>query len=370
MAKKRYLFTPEHIPEKPRFPVIDAHNHLWGNWQIDKVVKTMDEVGVVSFCDVTANVKIAFEEGGYKIRNGSIDDFFKYCSEKYPGRFYCFTMSEFAHPADEPLYDDPEKFVDKTIETLHKHTAKGARGLKILKELGLSYKDSSGELIGIDEPALFPIWREVAKLGVPVLMHQSDPYGFFEPIKPDNEHYESLKKFPSWSFADAKFPRKEELLEKRDNLIARHPETTFILPHVANFAEDLPYVASLLDNYPNVYIDFSARLDELGRQPYTARDFLIKYQDRIIFGTDMPANIEDSVDMYRCYFRFMETFDEGFYSPDYDGTFDRSRWPICGIGLPDEVLKKIYYKNTLKIIPGLEQDLKEILPDELKGKKC
>jgi predicted TIM-barrel fold metal-dependent hydrolase len=116
-------------------------------------------------------------------------------------------------------------------------------------------------------------------------------------------------------------------------------------------------VSDLLTDNPNVYIDFSARIDELGRQPYTTREFFIRHQDRIIFGTDMPANIESSVEMYRTYFRFLETFDESFYSPDYDGTFDRARWPICGIGLPKEVLRKIYYENVLKIIPSLKKEI-------------
>ncbi len=192
---------------------------------------------------------------------------------------------------------------------------------------------------------------------MPVLIHQADPSGFFEPVTPENEHYESLRKYPSWSFSDPKFPRKTELLGRRDNLIRQHPGTTFILPHFGNYAENISYVSDLLDANPNVFIDFSARIDELGRQPYSAREFFIKHQDRIIFGTDMPANIESSVEMYRTYFRFLETFDESFYSPDYDGTFDRSRWPICGIGLPREVLRKIYYENILRIIPSLRDEL-------------
>ena len=119
---------------------------------------------------------------------------------------------------------------------------------------------------------------------------------------------------------------------------------------MANFPENLPSVAGLLDDNRNVYIDLSARLDELGRQPYTAREFCITYQDRIVFGSDMPADIDTSKAMYRTYFRFLESFDEGFYSPDYKGTFETYRWPICGIGLPEDVLEKIYYKNILTII--------------------
>jgi predicted TIM-barrel fold metal-dependent hydrolase len=353
MAKKMYLVTNPTIINKAAFPAIDAHNHLWGNWQVERVIKTMDEVGVISYCDLTGNVRIEFSDGGYVINPGNISDFVENCSEKFPNRFYCFTMANFATPANKPLFTDHKRFVSEFIETLNNHVEQGAKGLKILKELGLHYRDSSGDLINCDDSRLFPVWEEAGRLKIPVLIHQADPAGFFEPVTPENEHYESLQKYPSWSFADPKYPRKIELLKRRDNLVRQHPDTTFILPHFGNYAENIQYVSEFLTENPNAYIDFSARIDELGRQPYSSRDFFIKHQDRIIFGTDMPANIESSVEMYRTYFRFLETFDESFYSPDYDGTFDRARWPICGIGLPKEVLKKIYYENILKIIPSL-----------------
>ena len=357
---KNYLVRKLTDIRKAAFPAIDAHNHLWGNWQVDRVLKTMDEVGILSYCDLTGNVRIEFSGGGYVIGPGRLDDFIRNCSGKYPGRFYCFTMANLAQPASKPLFDDPRRFVDEFIETLQKHAAQGAKGLKILKELGLHYRDSRGELINCNDTRLFPIWEEAGRLKLPVLIHQADPAGFFEPVTPDNEHYESLKKYPSWSFADPKFPRKIELIRRRDDLIRQHPNTTFILPHFANYAENIAYVSDLLTENNNVYIDFSARIDELGRQPYTSREFFIRHQDRIVFGTDMPANIDSSMTMYQTYFRFLETFDESFYSPDYDGTFERARWPICGIGLPKEVLKKIYSENILKIIPSLKEDLKLI----------
>ena len=353
MVKRIYIENKSTAITKAAYPVIDAHNHLWGNWQVDRIITTMDEVGVVSYCDLTANVKIEFAGGGYIINPGNINEFIQNCTEKYPGRFYCFTMSEFARPVSEPLFEDHVRFVDEFIKTLHKHVELGAKGLKVLKELGLHYRDSSGALVFCDDARLFPIWEEAAKLKIPVLIHQTDPTGFFEPVNPENEHYESLIKYPTWSFADSRFPRKPILLHKQENLIKQHRDTTFILPHFANMPENISYVSRLLDENPNVYIDFSARIDELGRQPYTAREFFIRYQDRIIFGADMPANTECSADMYRTYFRFLETFDEGFYSPDYDGTFDRARWTICGIGLPKEVLRKVYHENIIKIIPSL-----------------
>ena len=364
MKKNCYLSRQEHIPEKAALPVIDAHNHLWGNFNASQIVNVMDTVGVACFCDVTANVKIAFESGGYVVRPGDINEFFDKCALPHPGKFYCFTMVNFARDTNEPLFDDPKRFTADAVELLGKHVEMGARGLKVLKELGLEHRDAAGRLINVDDPGLSDIWDEAGKLGVPVLIHQANPSGFFEPVTPENEHYESLKKYPSWSSADSKFPRKEELIKRRDNLVKQHPNTIFILPHVANFAENLSYVSELLDENANVYIDFSARMDELGRQPYTAREFFIKHQERIVFGTDMPADTEDSIDMYRSYFRFLETYDESFYVPDYDGTFQRARWPICGIGLPKDVLAKIYYKNILEIIPSLKEDLKNILPKE------
>jgi uncharacterized protein len=354
---KTYLVKKDTIPAKAAFPVIDAHNHLWGNWQVDRVLQTMDEVGTVSYCDLTGNVHIEFSGGGYTITPGNIEDFFDNCGFKYPGRFYCFTMANFARPVHEPLFTDHKAFTEECIAILNEHVRMGAKGLKLLKELGLHYRDKDGNLINVDDERLAPVFEEAARLRIPVLIHQADPSGFFEPVTEENEHYESLLKYPSWSFADKKFPRKVELLRRRDNLVRQHPETIFILPHVANHAENLGYVANLLDNNKNVYIDFSARLDELGRQPYSSRELFIKYQDRIVFGTDMPANIDSSVEMYRTYFRFLETFDETFYAPDYDGTFNRARWPVCGIGLPPKVVEKIYFRNILKIIPSLKESI-------------
>lgn len=356
MSKNTYLQNKLTSIEKAAFPVIDAHNHLWGNLQTEKVLQTMDSVGVVSYCDLTGNVHIEFSQGGYVITPGDIREFFSMCEENETGKFYCFTMSDFARPVSQALFTDAEVFISGFIDTLREHVRMGAKGLKVLKELGLHYKDSNGKLINVDDPRLFPIWEEAASLNIPVLIHQADPSGFFEPVTEENEHYETLKKYPSWGFSDSAFPRKQDLLRRRDNLIRQHPNTLFILPHFANHAENIAYVATLLKENPNVFIDFSARLDELSRQPYSIREFFIEFQDRIIFGTDMPANIDSSIEMYRTYFRFLETFDESFYAPDYDGTFDRARWPICGIGLPHEVLRKIYYENILKLIPSLKKD--------------
>jgi len=215
----------------------------------------------------------------------------------------------------------------------------------VTKEVGLFFKDSDGRYIPVEDERLFPIWRRAGELGKPVLIHVSDPVAFFLPVDERNEHYLTLQEFPAWSFYGS-FYSKWELLEQRNRVIATHSQTRFILPHVANNPEDLDSVARLLDRFPNVVIDFSARIDELGRQPYTARDFFIAYQDRILFGIDMPVR----ADIYRCYFRFLETRDEYFEYPDYIGRWGYSRWRIYGLGLPDEVLRKIYFENAERVI--------------------
>jgi predicted TIM-barrel fold metal-dependent hydrolase len=349
-----YLVREEHVPSLPRFPAVDAHNHLWGDLdRAAEVVAVLDSVGIMAYADLTANITIAWGEGGYTLGQGDFGDFVRACAEPFPGRFFGFTTATFAQPVDRPLFTDADDFVRRTIDLLTRHTAEGARGLKILKELGLHYRDGHGDLVRIDDERLDPVWACAGELGIPVLMHQSDPVGFFEPVTPANEHCDSLLKYPTWSFCASRFPRKAELLERRDRVVRRHPDTVFILPHVANFPEDLGYVSRLLDENPNVMIDLSARCDELGRQPYSAREFLIRYQDRVLFGTDMPP----SRDMYRFHFRFLETFDEFVIPPDYDGSFGRHRWRVHCLGLPDEVLRKIYSGNALRVIPGLSGQL-------------
>jgi predicted TIM-barrel fold metal-dependent hydrolase len=237
------------------------------------------------------------------------------------------------------------------VAGLREDARRGALGLKVTKELGLRFVEPDGSMVRIDDARLTPIWREAGKLGLPVLIHTSDPVGFFSPADPTNEHFPSLLKHPGWSFYGSRFS-KDELLAQRTRMMADNPDTTFICPHVANMPEDLDWVCDLLEKLPNVCIDFSARMDELGRQPYSARDFLIRWQDRVVFAADMPL----SERMYRSYFRFLETKDEYFDYPGYLGEDTNFvRWKIYGLGLPDGVLEKIYRKNAQRIIPGLQE---------------
>ncbi len=343
------LNLEEHIPDKAKFPVIDAHNHLFEDPAPEDIIREMDSAGVTALINLTGNTRFVFTEHGYRAEKRDLNYFIENYSNKYPGRFFCFTMSLFANMSDDVLIKD-DNFTEEAIEELKEDIKKGALGLKVTKELGLKFKDYRGEYITIDDKRLDPIWETAAKLDIPVLIHTSDPAAFFQPLDNHNEHYQTLRLAPDWSFYRAHFS-KEELLAQRDRMIEKHPNTKFICAHVANYPENLKYVANFLDNHPNTWIDFSARIDELGRQPYTARDFFIKYQDRIIFGTDMPAKRE----VYRTYFRFLETKDEYFEYPDYVGRFGYSRWRIYGIYLPDKVLQKIYHLNAKNVIKGLNR---------------
>lgn len=344
---KCLLKREEHIPQKARFPVVDAHNHLFGEVSPEELLRTMDAVGIATWVNVSGNVILPLVNNTYTIERVPIDNFLENYVKPYPKRFAAFTMADFAQWGDFVLFKDDD-FAGKCIETFEQDLKKGACGLKLTKELGLRFRDRDGSFIRVDDARLYPIWKRAGEFGVPVLMHISDPVGFFLPIDETNEHLPVLEEFPAWGFADS-FYGKKELLEQRNRVIRDHPKTTFILPHVANLPEDLNSVSRLLDENPNVVIDISARLDELGRQPYSARDFIIRHQDRILFGVDMPV----TPGIYRCHFRFLETRDEYFETPDYIGRWGKSRWRVHGLGLPDSVLKKLYFQNACRIIPAM-----------------
>lgn len=342
------LKRPDNTPERPRFPVIDAHNHLFGELPPDDLIRVMDAVGVRVWVNVTGNTTMPIDNNTYTIARRDIDYFIENYIDAYPGRFAALTMSEFARWDDMVLFRDGD-FADKCVAGLEADAAKGACGLKVTKELGLAFRNEDGSMIPVDDERLFPVWRRAGEMGLPVLIHVSDPVGFFRPIDATNEHYLTLQEFPGWSFHGARFS-KRQLLDQRNRMIAAHPGTRFLLPHVANHPEDLASVAALLDAHPNVMIDFSARIDELGRQPYSAHDFFVHYQDRILFGLDMPV----SPQAYRCYYRLLETRDEHFDYPDYIGRFGvYTRWKLCALDLPDQVLRKVYYENAQRLLPGV-----------------
>jgi predicted TIM-barrel fold metal-dependent hydrolase len=343
------LRRPAHVPEKARFPVVDAHNHLFADMPGEEMTRVMDAVGVRIFLNVTGNSSWPLYDAGYTIHRRDLRVYDQGWMRKFPGRFAAFTMSEFARWGDFSL-DMDGGFPQLCVETLEGDVRQGAIGLKLTKELGLRFHTPDGAMIPVDDRRLYPIWKRAGELGIPVLIHTSDPVGFFLPADERNEHLATLRRYPDWGFHGSQFT-KWELLDQRTHMMADNPGTTFICAHVANNPEDLDWVSDLLEKHRNVHLDFSSRMDELGRQPYTARRFFIKYQDRIIFGSDMPISPE----MYRAYFRFLETQDEYFDYPGYLGETDNvTRWKIYGLYLPDDVLQKIYYSNALRVIPGLK----------------
>ena len=320
------LHAQAHAVDRAKYYVIDVHNHVNDAARIEehmppqRVIEVMDKTNVKTVVILTGL-------WGEKLQ-GVIDEMVK----PYPGRFIVFVQIDWSK------IDDPD-FSEEMVRQVDDGVRRGARGLKVLKDLGLGVRDKSGKLVAVDDPRMDPIWEECGRLGIPVSIHTSDPEAFFHPIDNTNERYEELMGHPDWSFYGPKFPSKEALLAARDRMFAKHPHTTFVALHVANWPENLDYVSNMLDTHPHVMVEFGAREAELGRQPRRAREFFLKYQDRIMFGTDNGMDEE----MYRNHFRWLETGDESF---DYWGYPGQGRWKIYGMELPDAVLEKVYHLNA------------------------
>jgi predicted TIM-barrel fold metal-dependent hydrolase len=271
----------------------------------------------------------------------------------YPGRFIVFTQLDWSK------IDDPN-FSQLMVRQIDDSVARGARGLKILKELGLGVRDSSGKLIAIDDPRLDSAWEECGRLGIPVFIHVADPEAFFRPVDSHNERYEELHEHPDWSFYGADFPSLAELLAQRDRMFARHPHTTFVALHFGSWPENLDFVEQTLQRFPNVMIETGAREGELGRQPRRTREIFMKYPDRIMFGTDEGAGQT----MYRNYFRWLETEDEYFPYAQYPA---QGRWMIYGLGLPADVLEKVYHRNAEGLFAQFRGAEQAVGPNTSKG---
>jgi predicted TIM-barrel fold metal-dependent hydrolase len=324
-APRAQLKVPAHAIERPRFPVIDYHNHL-------DAQSPREVLGVMDACGVEKIVNITMRTGQAAI--DSIDKF----HGAAPDRFATIGWMDWSGV-------ERSDFTQLSLDRLELLVEHGVCGIKFWKDLGLTVRDGSGALLRVDDQRLAPIFDKAAELKIPVMFHTADPHAFFTPIDRFNERYEELAAHPDWSFYGSPVS-KASLLEQRDNVIARHPGTTFVCAHLAESSEDLGYVAKLLDRSPNLYVDISARTSELGRQPYTAREFMVKYADRILFGTDLIPDI----DMYRLYYRFLETADQYFEYPSHASR--QGRWNIYGIFLPEDVLRKVYRENALKLLSG------------------
>jgi hypothetical protein len=349
---KSMLHVTETTVPRARFPVIDFHTHLsWSgrrgqvaeahnNATPQEVLPIMDRKNVRMMVNLT---------GGY---GAVLEQTINYWQKPHPDRFLVFTEPWFGK-ITEPGF--PQFQADQIARARQM----GAGGLKVLKTLGLYLREriTSGPLVKIDDQRFDPMWEAAGAHRMPVAIHTSDPEAFFLPTDRFNERYEELSAHPDWSFHGKDFPSNRELQEARNRVMARHPKTQFVVLHVGD-AENLPYVSELLDRHPNMHVETGARIGELGRQPRASRKFFDKYQDRILFGTDAVPRGDDTPQqvfgerLYEIYYRFLETEDEYFdYAPAAKPP--QGRWRIYGIGLPDKILRKVYYENAERLL-GLQ----------------
>ncbi len=330
----RRLETPDETRLTPRFPVIDAHNHLDHTRDHAAVAASLERYGIRHIISLDGYPDHRTEE---QLTN---------YVERYPGKFSLFIRADYARLEESD-------FVKAVDERLRRYLDRGITGVKVHKDVGLTLRLRDGSFLKPDDDRLRPIWESAAKYDLPVLIHIADPPSFFDPvIDARHERYEELAAHPEWSFGNTGCPRFPELMESQERLLEQNPDTTFIIAHIGSHAENLAEVGHMLDRHPNMYIDTAERIAELGRQPYTAREFLVQYQDRILYGTDLipkDANISGN-------YRFFETRDEYFPYNDFD-EHNQGRWNIYGVDLPDEVLRKIYGENALRVIPRLRKML-------------
>jgi len=326
---KSTLVTAEHKPERAKYPFVDVHSHHWNPTaeHVEELVKEMD----------TINLRVLVNLSGGT--GESLKKTLAVMKGRYPNRFVVFANLS---------YDDLNTpgYGKRAAARLEQDVRNGAQGLKIFKNYGMDLKHANGERVHVDDPEFDPVWEKCAELKIPVLIHIAEPSAFFDPWDYHNERWEELREFPQRARPPSKYPPFETLMAERNRMFAKHPRTNFIAAHLAFHGNDLDRLGKLFDSHPNVYVDIAAVLAELGRQPYSAHDFLVKYQDRVLMGKDIY-----DVNEYKWYFRALETRDEYF-------EYYRKRhafWRIYGFQVPDEVLKKIYYGNAFKLVPGLEE---------------
>jgi uncharacterized protein len=324
---KSTLVTPEHLVPRAKFPVIDIHSHQptpMPAGQFEQVVRSMDALNVRLLINLSGSFGSRFKQG--------IDAI---AASPYKDRMVLFANLDFTRPVG-PGYGE------RAARQLEDEVKAGAVGLKIFKDLGMFVKKADGSRLKVDDPELDPVWETCARLNIPVLIHVAEPEAFFEPLDYHNERWLELALYPDRRHQTG--VRFEELMTERNNMVRKHPNTRYILAHFGWHANNLARAGKLLDENPNVYYDVAAVLYDFGRQPRAAHEFFVKYQDRILFGKDSYQP-----DEYPYYWRVFETNDEYFdYYRDY-----HAFWKLYGIGLPDPVLRKLYYGNALKVTPGL-----------------
>jgi len=327
---KSTLVVPQHPVTRAKYPFIDVHNHQNSQMpiaQLDKLVKDMDGLNLQVMVNLSGGYGDTLEKGVANMKG------------HYKNRFVVFANIDFTN-IDDPGYNQ------RAAAQLERDVHNGAQGLKIFKNFGMDLKDTKGQRIHVDDPRFDGVFDTCARLKIPVLIHTAEPWSFFQPMDQYNERWLELKTHPGRARPPEKYPSWETLMGEQHNLFARHPNTVFIAAHLGWLGNNLAELGRLLDRLPNVNTEIAAVLYELGRQPRFAREWLIKYQDRVMFGKDV-WNAEE----YHTYFRVLETADEYF---DYYRKY-HAFWQMYGLDLPDEVLKKLYYKNALRIIPGIDR---------------
>ena len=323
------LMVPEHKLSKSKFPFIDVHNHQWnmGSQDLTDLITDMDKLNMKVMVNLSGG-----NGNGLRRMTENIKD-------HYPKRFIVFANVSFDNVGGNG-------WTEKAVRQLEEDVKNGANGLKIFKNLGFSVKDANGKRVMIDDPRLDPIWEKCGELKIPVIIHTADPEPFWENEDEHNERWLEIKTHPERKRSATDPAPWETLIEEQHRMFMKHPRTTFIAAHFGWYANNLNKLDSLLTQMPNVVVEFGAVIAELGRQPRAARKFFEKYQDRILFGKDSWVPEE-----YATYFRVLETEDEYFpYHKRY-----HAFWRMYGIGLPDEILKKVYYKNAIRIIPNIDK---------------
>jgi len=325
---KSQLVAPQHPVPRAKFAVVDIHSHQptpISSQEFDRVVKGMEANNLQVLVNLSGS-------SGDRLRRGL--DAIK--ASKYHDRMVLFANVNFSGVGPG--------FGKQAARQLEEDIAAGAMGLKVFKDLGMFDRKADGSRLQVDDPELDPIWETCARLNAPVLIHIAEPPAFFEPLDYSNERWLELSLYPDRRHQTG--VRFEQLMTERNNMIRRHPNTKYILAHFGWHANDLARAGQLLDQNPNVYYDVAAVLYDFGRQPRAAHDFFVKYQDRILFGKDSYQP-----DEYPYYWRVFETSDEYFdYYRDY-----HAFWKLYGIGLPDQVLRKLYNGNALKLVPRLSK---------------
>ncbi len=333
---KAKLTTKVTEVNQPNCEVIDAHLHLgspfggeWLGQPVDAILDAMDAARISTVVDL---------DGGWG--EDILDTHLRHFKEHAPERFVHYGGVDWSKWSDHG-----DAFGEWAAKRFRAQVARGAQGLKVWKHFGLHVKDQHGRLVKVNDQRLEPLWDTIGELGVPVTIHVADPVAFFDPLDATNERWEELHAQPDWSFPSPPYPTFMEIMDGLACLVRRHASTTFVGAHVGCYAENLGWVGALLDECPNFFVDISARIGELGRQPYTARRFFTNYQDRILFGTDADARLET----YQLHYRFLESDDE-YFNYNLSDVPQQGRWYIYGLHLPDDVLEKVYRRNAERVI--------------------